>query len=53
MAVDKIIGTLILWVGIAIYPLADDDFTPQTWSKFFQNLLYSTPIMIGALLIAY
>ena len=50
MVVGKIIGTLILWVGVAVYPLAEDNFTPQTWHKFLQNLLDSTPIMIGALL---
>ena len=49
MVVGKIIGMLILWVGVAMYPLANDD-APQTWHKFLQNLLDSTPIMIGALL---
>lgn len=53
MFVGKIVGSLILWVGVAIYPLADDDNTPQVWHKFLQNLLDSTPIMIGALLITY
>lgn len=53
MTAEKIVGALILWVGVAIYPLAEDDFTPQTWRKIFQNLLDSTPIMIGALLITY
>lgn len=50
MVVGKIIGMLILWVGIAMYPLAEEDATPQNWHKFLQNLLDSFPIMIGALL---
>ena len=53
MAIGKIIGLFILWIGVAIYPLADDNSTPQTWHKFFQNLLDSTPIMFGALLMAW
>lgn len=50
MVVGKMVGLLILWVGVALYPLADEDDTPQTWHKFLQNLLNSVPIMIGALL---
>ena len=50
MVVGKIVGMLILWVGVAMYPLVDDDDVPRTWHKFLQNLLDSTPIMIGALL---
>ena len=50
MVVGKIVGMFILWVGVAIYPLAEDNNTSQTWHKFLQNLLDSTPIMIGALL---
>ena len=53
MIVGKIVGSLILWIGVAMYPLADDDNIPQVWHKFLQNLLDSTPIMIGALLITY
>ena len=52
MVVGKMIGLLILWVGVAMYPLADDDDTPRTWHKFLQNLLDSVPIMIGALLMS-
>ena len=51
MVVGKIIGMFILWVGVAIYPLADEDATPQNWHKFLQNLLDSFPIMIGVLLV--
>lgn len=51
MVVGKIVGMFILWVGVAMYPLADDDDTPQAWHKFFQNLLDSFPIIIGALLL--
>ena len=47
----KIIGMLILWIGVAMYPLANEDDTPQAWHKFFQNLCDSFPIMIGALLL--
>lgn len=50
MVVGKIVGMFILWVGVAVYPLAEDDPTPRTLHKFLQNLLDSTPIMIGALL---
>ncbi len=50
MVVGKIIGLIILWVGVAMCPLADDDDAPQTWHKFLQNLLDSVPIIIGALL---
>jgi len=50
MVVGKMVGLLILWFGVALYPLADDDDTPRTWHKFLQNLLDSTPIIIGALL---
>ena len=50
MVVGKMIGLLILWVGVALYPLADDDDVPQTWHKFLQNLLDSVPIVLGALI---
>ena len=50
MVVGKIIGLLILWVGVAMYPLADDDDAPQTWHIFLQNLLDSVPIVLGALI---
>ena len=52
MVVGKIVGMFILWVGVAMYPLADDDATPQAWHKFLRNLLDSFPIMIGVLLMA-
>lgn len=51
MVAGKIIGIFILWVGIAMYPLADEDATWQTWHKFLQNLGDAFPIMIGALLL--
>ena len=51
MVAGKIIGMLILWIGVAMYPLADEDATTQAWHKFFRNLLDSFPIMIGALLL--
>lgn len=50
MVVGKIVGMFILWVGVAMYPLANEDATQQAWRKFFRNLLDSFPIMIGALL---
>ena len=50
MIAGKIIGLLILWIGVAMYPLADEDATPQAWHKFLRNLLDSFPIMIGALI---
>lgn len=50
MVIGKMVGLLILWVGIAMYPLADDDDAPQTWHKFLQNLLNSVPIVLGALI---
>ena len=51
MVIGKIIGMLVLWIGVALYPLADEDDTPQSRHKFFQNLCDSFPIMIGALLL--
>lgn len=50
MVVGKIIGLLILWIGVAMYPLADEDATPQAWHKFLRNLLDSVPIVLGALI---
>ena len=47
----KIIGMLILWIAVAMYPLANEDDTPEAWHKFFHNLCDSFPIMIGALLL--
>lgn len=50
MVIGKIVGMFILWVGVAMYPLADEEDTPEAWHKFLQNLMHSFPIMIGALL---
>lgn len=53
MVVLKIVGIFVLWLGIAMYPVAEEEATPETWNTVFQNLLDSFPIILGVLLLIF
>lgn len=36
MVVGKMVGLLILWVGVAMYPLADDDDARRLGTNSFK-----------------